>query len=316
VLEKFRRRHRYEDVATFAISQAGFRVGDKSAGGTGAFAVPRCRQVVQCLPSQSMEELIDAIDSPPAQSAVDEDFFADDEVGVIGEEEAGELGDFFGLAHALDERLGGVAFLEGGLLVGGQAEALENGGLDRAGADHIDADATRGEFGGERFAKGGDGSLGGGVERDRGEADLRGDGGGEDDGTALAEERQQALELEERAADVDVEHVVVAGGGGGFERGELGDAGVEKDAVEMVHVFFHLGAEGERGFEGAGVGLQENRAFRERGLGGGEVFGIAAGDDDPGALGSEELGGGEANAGRAASDEDDFVFHGMLRAFS
>ena len=107
-----------------------------------------------------------------------------------------------------------------------------------------------------------------------------------------------------------MEHVVEVLRRHGLDRAELADAGVEEGAVDPADVFADFGAERLRVREGSGVGSQHDGLRAEGGLGGREGRGIAARDDDPGAFGFQELGGGKTDTGRASGNEDGLIFHG------
>src|ERR1700685_3275063 len=68
-------------------------------------------------------------------------------------------------------------------------------------------------------------------------------------------------------------------------------------------------AEAAGGVDRAGIRRDDGGRGAEGLLGGGERLRVAARDDDPGAFALQELGGRQADAGRAARDEYGLVFH-------
>jgi hypothetical protein len=75
----------------------------------------------------------------------------------------------------------------------------------------------------------------------------------------------------------------------------------------VVNVLFDFASERLGGAERSGVGLDNNDAGQFA-LNGGECLRVASRDDDLCAFSTQEFGGGQANAGRAAGDEDGLIF--------
>jgi hypothetical protein len=86
---------------------------------------------------------------------------------------------------------------------------------------------------------------------------------------------------------------------------EAAYAGIQESSVEMIRECFDfvtqcLGGSQITGIRGMDGHAAENLFSRSK------SFGIASGDDDLRALGAQELGGGQADPGSAASDEKGF----------
>jgi hypothetical protein len=74
----------------------------------------------------------------------------------------------------------------------------------------------------------------------------------------------------------------------------------------VVNVLFDFASERLGGAERSGVGLDNNDAGQFA-LNGGECLRVAPRDNDLCAFSTQEFGGGQANAGRAAGDEDGLI---------
>src|SRR3954454_18542365 len=136
------------------------------------------------------------------EAAVYEKAAGGDEGGVVAGEEEGGFGDLLGFAETahrdVDEALGGAFGVLG-------EELLEEGGIDRAGAEGVDADAAAGELDAELAGEREDGALGGGVGALGDGCAHHGDEGGDVDHRAAARLEQvgnAVLAAEEDAAQV------------------------------------------------------------------------------------------------------------------
>jgi hypothetical protein len=74
------------------------------------------------------------------QAAVDEEFYASDETGVVGGEEGDGFGDFVGGAHAAHGDAADESSFELGCIADDLPKTIDGRGFDGAGADDVDAD--------------------------------------------------------------------------------------------------------------------------------------------------------------------------------
>ena len=164
---------------------------------------------------------------------------------VVGGEEEGEAGDFFGLQFSFEglagEHLGGVGFVE--------PESFLALGKDAPRKDGVDADVVGAELVGEGAGEADDGGLGCDVDGQVGGGDEPGDGAHIDDRTALtlAHARDDGLSKEELVFEVDGEERVPEFGSDvlGVVAGVVG--GVVDEDVDGREC-------SEEGLEGGGVG--------------------------------------------------------------
>ena len=237
-------------------------------------------------------------------AAVDGEERAGDEGGFVGGQVTNHGRDLLGLAEAADglagTELGAHLFLI--VLVEFFEIAFDEGGLDGAGADGVDAQVF-GEFDGKLAGHGDDRALGGAVSESLLDADQAGDGGDVDDrGDALVgvgkQQWQECAGDEVDAADIDVEEAVEVVGLGGLNGANVANAGVVDEQVEA-------GELGCGGGDGIGAGDVEVESFGGaeglgEGFGGGEVD---VGDIDECAGAYQFFGGGFTDAAGAAGDE-------------
>ena len=235
-------------------------------------------------------------------AAVDDVALVGDGAAVVGGQEEGEAGDFFGLQFSFEglagEHLGYVGFVE--------PESLLALGKDAPGKDGIDADVVRAELVGEGAGEADDGSFGGDVDGQVGGGDEPGDGAHIDDGAALtlAHAGDDGLGEEELVFEVDGEERVPEFGGdvAGVVAGVVGGV-VDEDVY---------GREcGEESLEGGGVGEVAvivrggvGVEAGDEGLGG---FVLDVEEEDAGALLGEGFHEGCSDAGGSAGDEDGAV---------
>src|ERR1700722_340151 len=176
-------------------------------------------------------------------AAVDEKFCAGYEAAVVGGQEDNGFGDFAGGADAAQGNGGGHAGLEGFELLRIGEQVVGTRGFYGAGADDVHANFPVFEVGGPGAGEGADRCFGGAVDAERRDAFGAGDGAVDDDGRAVAQERQGFLDGEEDALHVDTEFLVELGFGDGAEWSESAAAGVGKNNVEMAFLFFDGGEE-------------------------------------------------------------------------
>ncbi len=117
-------------------------------------------------------------------AAVDVELDAVDVAGVVGGEEEGDGGDFFGAAYLAAGNQG----CEVGLGVG--AEGIEDGCVDGSGAEDVDADLAVLEVVEPGAGEGADRRFAGSVHAEGRKALDAGDGAVEEDGAAVVEEGQ------------------------------------------------------------------------------------------------------------------------------
>jgi hypothetical protein len=115
--------------------------------------------------------------------------------------------------------------------------------------------------------------------------------------------RQRRLHGEEGGVEVVAHHGAEGLGRRAAERRRARDAGIGEDDVDLAETR-DAGRDGRLDRRGVGaVGLHGERLAAEFGLCRVERLLVAPGDDHLGALGEEELRGGEADAAGAARDE-------------
>lgn len=218
---------------------------------------------------------------------------------------------FDGLGDEIGDEFG---FVAGGVVGGGSAGfgvahagVAEVGGGDE-GVDFGDDDVVFFEFGAGGEGEAEEGAFGGGVDAVLGDGHEGGAGVDVDDGAGAlgAHERDDGLHGDDGAEDVEVEDFVEEVRFDFFDGGGVGAAGVVDEGVDAAVVvvdggdgFFeggevgHVAGDGEAVWEGGGEGVEN-------------VFG-AGEEGDFGTFFGEEFGGGEADAGGGAGDEDYFV---------
>lgn len=125
-----------------------------------------------------------------------------------GEEEHGAR-HFIRGAVALHRRDVVAERLELGALGFGDAGDALGRRIDEAGADAVDPDTARQKLGGEHGCEGDECRLACAVDAHARMAALVGDGGGEDDRSAFADQRRQPLHGEEGALGVDGKLAVI-----------------------------------------------------------------------------------------------------------
>src|SRR5271163_2377031 len=175
-------------------------------------------------------------------AAVDEEFDASDEAGVVGSQERDGFGDFVGGAHSAHGDTTDESRLKL-ISAGGLSEAINGRSFDGAGADNVYADFTVLEIHGPTAREGSEGGFGGAVDAKGGYAFYRHDGGIENDGGAVDEKREGFLDSEKNAFHVYVESLVVVGFGDRAERCELSEAGIGEEDVDAAFLLFNCGVE-------------------------------------------------------------------------
>ena len=137
------------------------------------------------------------------------------------------------------------------------------------------------------------------------------DGRGDDDRRGIGENRQQGLNQEERAFDVDVEGAIEGGGIPLVDGAKFGDPCVYEGGIEAAEFFFESGGDGglDRGV--AGVRFDDEDVATEFLASGVERGGIFAGDGDTRPFFEKFTGGFEADAGSAAGDEAALAFEAI-----
>ncbi len=115
------------------------------------------------------------------------------------------------------------------------------------------------------------------------------DGGVEDEGGRVRKEREESLDEEEGAAEVGADGVVEGFGSPGFDRLQLGDAGVQEKDVELSEGALDLGGEG-RLVGGSCIGGEAEDGVAELLTDGRKGGGAAGRDGDAGSFGDKEGG--------------------------
>ena len=118
-------------------------------------------------------------------AAVDEEFDAGDEAGVVGGEEGDGFGDFVGGAHAAHGDTADESGFELGGIADGLPQAIDGRGFDGAGADDVDADFAVLEIDGPTAGERAEGGFGGAVDAEGRHAFYGNDGGIENDRGAV-----------------------------------------------------------------------------------------------------------------------------------
>src|SRR5277367_6677705 len=176
-------------------------------------------------------------------AAVDEQFCAGYEAAVVGGQEDDGFGDFAGGADAAQGNGGGHAGLESFELIRIAEQVISTRRFYGARADDVHADFPVFKVGGPGAGERTDRCFRGAVDAERGDAFGAGDGAVDDDGGAIAQERQGFLNGEEDALHVDAKFLIELGFGDGAKRSKCAAASVGKNNVEMAFLFFDAGEE-------------------------------------------------------------------------
>src|ERR1700730_2977425 len=225
----------------------------------------------------------------------------------MGGEVEGCGGDFGGGAGAAERNAGLGPLDKVVLLSRREAAFVEDWGDDRTGADRVDPDAARRQLLGDRAAERTQRRLGRTIDRAASQAAVRaGHRSGQDDRTAVRNDRDGVLYEEECAPDVDVELAVVKGLVDLRDRRELGDAGVDEQDVDAAVFGNDLVDQDLGGGHFAGVRDQHLDPGQCR-LGGFHRALAGAGNDHRRAFGLKEFGGLRTDTAGASADESDLA---------
>src|SRR5579872_6544448 len=248
------------------------------------------------------------IRSDLSSSAVDKQFGAGDEAGVVGREKQGGLRDLVGLSDTAhrnrryDSR-DGVRRLP-----------VEDRGLDRTRAKHVGADSAILELDTPRSNEIADGSLGRAVNPEGGRAFIPPDRTGEDDGAAVIQHWQGFLYREERALHVDGEQPVEVLLGDASQGRKFGNARICEDDVDpsprRLDSFVETVEVGEFG----NVSLNTSNITADRVHGLVEFILAASRDENERALFDEEFRRRQSYSRGSAGDDGDLAlqfFHSI-----
>ena len=101
-----------------------------------------------------------------------------------------------------------------------------------------------------------------------------------------------------------------------LERNERCDTGVGKEHVDTAELLLYLSEQAVQIFEVRNIAADARSPVTEFGDGTIQCFGVTAGDNDPGTVGDEPLGGGQADSTASSGDDRDFVVQLAHRLFS
>jgi hypothetical protein len=179
-----------------------YMAGDGSSCLTGQVIFPDAAASVHALPACFLSPVqfqtrltVTAGVSDLVRAAVDEDLAAGHETALLGGEEQYDAGGLPGTAHPAEQDGASQRLLQlgGTRRVGG--EAVDPGGVHRAGAHGVDANAPVLQLVGPGAGERADGRLRRGVEAERLGTGGVGDRGGQDDRGAVAEEGERLLRI-------------------------------------------------------------------------------------------------------------------------
>src|SRR5882724_9571630 len=170
------------------------------------------------------------------RAAVHVQLGAGDEAGIVRREDDDGLGELVRATEAAHDNGRGEHLH----VVGVGEGPVEERGVDGAWTDDVDPNASSLEVRGPRAREGAYGGFRGRVDAEGREALDVGDGGVQDDGSAVGHQRKSLLHREQDALDVDVEGGVEMLFGDGAEGDEIAEAGVGEDEVEASLVVADL----------------------------------------------------------------------------
>ncbi len=187
--------------------------------------------------------------------------------------------------------------------------SLECSGIDRAGAEDVDANLARFQVSRPCAREGADGGLAGVIYAEASEALYAGDGAIHDDRCAIAQERQGFLNCEESAFDVGAERLIVVLFGDRSERHvEFAVARAGEEDVDLALFGLDGLEEAVKFGQIAGVSLNAGDVAADEFYRFVELILAASGDEDVSPFFNKELCCGECHSRGGCSDNGDFCF--------
>src|SRR5690349_13955685 len=133
------------------------------------------------------------------------------------------------------------------------------------------------------------------------------DRGVQHDRGLLRENRQQSLDQEVGAFDIDREGLVESRFAPALDRAEFRDTGIDEEDIERAESVLYRFGNPSLTSDIAGIGLDDENLVAEFRAGGVDAFGAAAGDGDASAFGDELAGGFKADTAGAAGYQGCFI---------
>jgi len=163
-----------------------------------------------------------------SHTAIDGQLGAQDEGGLVREQEGHVAGDLRRHAHASDGDISRELVLHASGNFRGEAQLAQDGGLHRSRVNGVDADLARQEVSGEGLGEGVEGTFSGGLDAGGRKPDVDHATAVKHDGRAILEHGEELLDGEVSALDVGVEQLVEVSFVGQLERHEGANTSIDE----------------------------------------------------------------------------------------